>query len=132
MGCALDFAVAEFELLVAGGQPLCEFPLFRFVPLALGNVACNGVDNLLLGYGHGIPQEPFVGAVFAQVAIFKGKDFMIFNLVSLGSRSLTIVWMNELQVRLGKKLLSSKTQGSFKRGVEALEKSIETSNAKHV
>src|SRR5437899_1974592 len=41
MGCALDFAVAEFELLIADGQPLCEFPLFRFVPLALSNIDSN-------------------------------------------------------------------------------------------
>ena len=38
LGCAFDFAIAEFEFVVAGGQALGEFALLRFVPLSLGHV----------------------------------------------------------------------------------------------
>src|ERR1700690_463298 len=126
MGSTLDFTVAQLELAVL----LLDL---QERSLSLCHVACDGVNKLLLGYGNRIPQEPFIRAVLAEIAVLKRKgNFPVLKASSLCQRRLTIVWMDELQVRLGKKFLSSKTQGRLKRRVEAFEKSIETGNTKHV
>src|SRR5229473_8328394 len=70
MCCALYFAVAKFELLIAGGQALCEFALFRFVPLPLSNIDSDYNFRLPARKGQSIRSDLYIddGSVFLSMA----------------------------------------------------------------
>jgi hypothetical protein len=48
----------------------------RLKLLSLGNIAGRSVDELLLGIRAGTPQQPFVGAILAAIAILEGDDLV--------------------------------------------------------
>ena len=111
---------------VSGGDAL-------FGALAFGDVARHRENHFFVGPGRGIPQQPFVGAVLAAVAIFKqdraraGIQFFRF-----GQRGRLVFGMDKIEIGAAEKFVHIKTQCFRPCGVQAPEISVKIGQAEQV
>ena|SRR6266496_4033412 len=105
-----------------------------FHPFALGNVTGNRIDQLALWHSAGIPEEPSVRAVLAEISIIELNDIPAFcHLCRVGGgRGLTVVWMKKLREWPGQHLLNTEPESRFPGRVHQLEISVEAGDTKHV
>jgi len=109
-------------------------PQLRIHPLALRNIARDGVDALALRHRPGVPQKPSVGAVLAQVPVLELDDVSAFgHLCRVGSgRRFAVVRVKELLESPRQQILNTEAKRRFPGGVNELEVSIEAGDAEHV
>src|SRR5580704_4849358 len=114
-------------------RALLTFTQGLFHLLAFGDVACDRIDESLLGHGNRIPQEPSIGTVFTAIAVLKSKsDFPVLQPAGFGTGRCPVVGMDELQVGFGHEFVGRIAQGLFPAWVQTLEVAIEVLSTEHV
>ena len=101
--------------------------------LAKRNILGHRKNQVLIAARGRVPKQPDVGAVAAAETILERKcDGSFDDFLRFPERGLSIVRVNEIDVRPRQQLFSGNSQGLHPRGIQTFEVSIETRDTKKI